>query len=184
MINILTRMIPVNNPQWETCCHHSDCFNRGAQRIDREQVTGDNRSPLSPSALDPAPSPIWPVVFENFEQVSLSSVAEKVQHLLPSYCPLDRNSPRLLKDVFNTLGPCIVDLIKPSLMSRSVPAAFKHAAIQPLIKKNNLDPSILSNFRPIIQAPIYIKGYREGTLSPTAVIPWLKWYFWEVPVWF
>ena len=40
-------------------------------------------------------------------------------------------------------------LINTSLSTGSVPAAFKHAVVQPLIKKKNLDPSDLSNFRPI-----------------------------------
>ena len=36
-----------------------------------------------------------------------------------------------------------------SLESRSVPANFKHAVITPLLKKPNLDPDSMNNYRPI-----------------------------------
>ena len=38
-------------------------------------------------------------------------------------------------------------------MSGCIPAVFKHAVVQPLIKKHNIDPSVLSNFRPISKLP-------------------------------
>lgn len=71
----------------------------------------------SPLVFDPAASPICPVVFENFAQVSLPFLTDIVKHLRPSYCPLDIIPPHLLKDVFSTFGSCIVDLINPSLSS-------------------------------------------------------------------
>lgn len=115
------------------------------------------RSFPSPLVFDPATSPICPVVFENFAQVSLPFLTDIVKHLRPSYCPSDIIPPCLLKDVFSTFGLCIVDLINSSLLAGCVPAAFKHAVVQPSIKKSNLDPAVLSNFRPISKLPFLSK---------------------------
>ena len=63
--------------------------------------------------------------------------------------------------VFSAIGPCVMDLINSSLMSGCVPAAFKEAVVQPRIKKQNLDPNVLSNFRPISKLSFFSKG-RQG----------------------
>ncbi len=117
----------------------------------------DIRSSFLPSALDPVISPTCPAAFDTFEQVSLSALTDTVQHLRPSYCPLDSIPPHLFKDVFHIIGPCVMDLINSSLMTGCVPAALKHAVVQPLIKKHNLDPTVLSNFRPISKLPFLSK---------------------------
>ena len=59
----------------------------------------------------------------------------------------DHIPPRLLKDAFNTVGSCIVSLINTSLTLGCVPTVFKHAVVQPLLKKHNLDSSVLFNLR-------------------------------------
>ncbi len=56
--------------------------------------------------------------------------------------------PSLFKKVFDTIGS-ILSILNNSLSSGVVPASFKHAVIQPLLKKNSLDPFNMSNFRPI-----------------------------------
>ncbi len=111
------------------------------------------RSKPTPSAMDPSVPPICPAVFDQFEPVTLSSLSEVVKHLRPASCPLDSIPAHLLKEVFNTVGSTILTLVNTSLSSGCVPDVFKHAVVQPLIKKNNLDPSALSNFRPISKLP-------------------------------
>uniref|UniRef100_A0A3P9JT56 Reverse transcriptase domain-containing protein n=1 Tax=Oryzias latipes TaxID=8090 RepID=A0A3P9JT56_ORYLA len=96
-------------------------------------------------------------VLDHFEPVTLSETSEIVQHLRPSYCPGDSIPPRLLKEVFSSIGPWVVSFINTSLLSGCVPAAFKHAVVQPLLKKSSLDPSVLSNFRPISKLPFLSK---------------------------
>lgn len=46
----------------------------------------------------------------------------------------------LFKEAFDSVEPAI-PLINSSLISGYIPAAFKHAVVQPLIKKN-LDPAV------------------------------------------
>lgn len=43
------------------------------------------------------------------------------------------------------------------MWSGIVPSYFKHATSQPLLKKPNLDPSVLNNYRPISKLPFIAK---------------------------
>lgn len=94
-----------------------------------------------------------PVGLCHFEPVSLSELTQVVQSLKPSDCPLDSLPTKLLKSVFDVIGPFILKLINTSLSSGCVPDVFKHAVVQPLLKKHGLDPSVLSNYRPISKLP-------------------------------
>ena len=48
------------------------------------------------------------------------------------------------------LAPTLATIINMSFKSGSMPANFKHAAITPpLLKKHNLDPDSMNNYRPI-----------------------------------
>ena len=58
-----------------------------------------------------------------------------------------------------------MSLINTCHLSGSVPAAFKHAVVQPLLKKDNLDPSVLSNFRPISKLPFLSKILEKVVLT-------------------
>ena len=44
-----------------------------------------------------------------------------------------------------------------SLTSGTVPIAFKKAVVKPLIKKPNLDPEVLGNYRPVSNLPYLSK---------------------------
>lgn len=64
---------------------------------------------------------------------------------LSSVLSLDIIPPRLLKDVFDTVGICLLSIVNSSLQSGPVPPDFKHAVVEPILKKQNLDPTVLSN---------------------------------------
>ncbi len=59
--------------------------------------------------------------------------------------------------MYETTGPDIKIIMNSSLASGVVPANFKHAVVQPFIKKPELDTSGLSNFRPISKLPFLSK---------------------------
>ena len=112
---------------------------------------------ISPSASDPSVSVPCSAVFDQFEPVTLSFLQELFGHLKPSGSPNDAVPPRLFKKVSPTVGPSVIVLINRSLSSGVVPENFKHAAVQPLIKKPALDPAVLANFRPISKLPFLSK---------------------------
>lgn len=96
-------------------------------------------------------------VFQQFEPVTLSDVKEIIDHLTISNSPHDILPAHIFKEALNTIGSCILLILNASLSSGCVPSAFKHAVVQPVIKKTNLDPSVLSNYRPISKLPFMSK---------------------------
>ena len=88
-----------------------------------------------------------------------------VKKCRPSQYTLDSIPARLLKHISNIGGPHILTLINTCLGSGCVPTAFKHAIVQPLIKKHNLDPSVLSSFKPISKLPFLSKVLEKGVLE-------------------
>lgn len=84
-------------------------------------------------------------------------LTETISHMKPTTCSLDFIPSSFPKDVIDTVGPSILLTINSSLTKGIFPAAFKHAEVQPLLKKPNLDLSILNNFRPISKLPFLSK---------------------------
>lgn len=122
------------------------------------------------SGVDPAVPPVCPAFFEQFYPVSWSELSKVVQFVRPAHCPLDCLPPRLLKNVFDTVGPFLLRLVNTAVSSGCVPSAFKHAVVQPLIKKSNLDPDVLSNYRPISKLPFLSKVLEKWSVLNCSVI--------------
>ena len=110
-----------------------------------------------PPSFNPSITFTPTAVFNHFEAVSLASLKTIVDKLKPSACPTDVIPPRLFKEVWDTVGPNIQCILNSSLASGIVPMYFKQAVVQPLIKKPNLDSTVLSNFRPISKLPFISK---------------------------
>ena len=53
----------------------------------------------------------------------------------PSSCVLDIPPLRFLKEAHGSVSPYILSIINTSLLTGSVPAYFKDATVQPLLKK-------------------------------------------------
>lgn len=51
--------------------------------------------------------------------------------------------------VLNTVRPSLLGFVNSCLRFGTVPAVFKHAVVRPLLKKPNLNLTVLSNFRPV-----------------------------------
>ena len=59
--------------------------------------------------------------------------------------------------VFNNISNSVLKIINTSLETGICPEAFKTAVVKPLLKKPNLDPNVLSNYRPISNLPFLSK---------------------------
>uniref|UniRef100_A0A3B3Y8S9 Reverse transcriptase domain-containing protein n=1 Tax=Poecilia mexicana TaxID=48701 RepID=A0A3B3Y8S9_9TELE len=71
--------------------------------------------------------------------------------------PCDPVPPRFFKDILSSIGQPVLAIINSSLSSGVVPASFKHAVVQPLLKKPGLDQTVLANYRPISKLPFLSK---------------------------
>ena len=90
---------------------------------------------------------------------------------LPVSCPAAFSKfSFVLKTFFYTTGPIsyILNIINSSLNTCIVPTRFKHAIVQPLIKKTNLEASVLSNFRLISELPSLSKGIGKSCADTTS----------------
>lgn len=82
----------------------------------------------------------------------------KILNRSPSkHCLLDPIPTWLLKDCMKELTPAITTIVNQSLSSGTVPCAMKSAIVKPLLKKPQLDPNDLKNYRPVSNLPFVSK---------------------------
>ncbi|CAM4579724.1 unnamed protein product [Leuciscus chuanchicus] len=74
-----------------------------------------------------------------------------------STCHLDHLPSPLLKTHTNSISSLITKIINMSVETGNVPTSLKTALIKPLLKKPTLDPTPLSNYRPISNLPFISK---------------------------
>ena len=105
-----------------------------------------NRFQLNSSAVEESFSG------ENLENIR-PATDEEVKALILSYsnksCELDPIPTWLLKICINELLPILTAVINSSLSIGNFPDQCKHAIVRPLLKKDNLDPDELKNYRPV-----------------------------------
>uniref|UniRef100_A0A669CP39 Reverse transcriptase domain-containing protein n=1 Tax=Oreochromis niloticus TaxID=8128 RepID=A0A669CP39_ORENI len=110
-----------------------------------------------PLIVNHAPISVCSAAFHQFELVSLTTLKELINTQKNSNSLLDTIPSRIIKEAFDTIGPCILLLMNLSLSSGCVPTAFKNAVVQPVIKKASLDHNTLANYRPISKLPFLSK---------------------------
>ncbi|KAL0148410.1 hypothetical protein M9458_056310 [Cirrhinus mrigala] len=93
------------------------------------------------------------VTLSVFEAIDSKTLKEIVQHLKSSTCNLDTLPTSFFKSVFNCLEADLLEVVNTSLLSGTFPNSLKTAVVKPLLKKSNLDNTILSNYRPISNLP-------------------------------
>ena len=87
--------------------------------------------------------------FSDFSCVDEDTVLKAIKSSSITACPLDPSPASVFKLCRDDLLPTITKIVNASLTSGVFPDSLKHALIVPLIKKPNLDPNTMSNFRPI-----------------------------------
>ncbi len=115
----------------------------------------DLRLGITPSFFNPSNPFISTTFFSQFKLVSPSDLLEIVEQLKPSGSSLDIIPPFLFKQI--DVAPYLLIIINRSLESGIMPDCLKHAVVYPLLKKLNLDSSVLTNFRPISNLPFISK---------------------------
>ena len=80
-------------------------------------------------------------------------------------CSLDPLPTSLLKQCLDPLLPFIRNIINISLGTSTVPSSFKQAIVTPLLKKPNLDPALLANYRPVSNLPFISKILEKSVLN-------------------
>ena len=87
----------------------------------------------------------------------MAELRDLVLNIKLTTTPLDVMPPQLIKATFEVVGPSILNIINSFLATGMVPAVFKHAVVTPVLKKQNLDATMVSNYRPISKLPFLAK---------------------------
>ncbi len=91
--------------------------------------------------------------FHSFSTIVWENLYKLVKSAKPTTCMLDPIPSKLLKEVLPEVIDPLLAIINSSLSLGYVPKTFKLAVIKPLIKKTQLDPKDLVNYRPISILP-------------------------------
>ncbi|XP_062379523.1 uncharacterized protein LOC134068036 [Sardina pilchardus] len=92
-------------------------------------------------------------LMSEFNLIDYETLEKTVQILSSSTCVLDTLPTNFFKTVFHLIASDVLHIVNTSLLSGTFPKSLKTAVVKPLLKKNNLDASILNNYRPISNLP-------------------------------
>ena len=110
-----------------------------------------------PNKLTVTPHPPPSNEMVSFSLPSMSLLRKTVSKLKHSTCPLDPIPTKFFKENFECMEDDVLALITSSLISGTFPQELKTALVKPLLKKPNLDPLVLQNYRPISNLPFLSK---------------------------
>uniref|UniRef100_A0A3B3C1C6 Reverse transcriptase domain-containing protein n=1 Tax=Oryzias melastigma TaxID=30732 RepID=A0A3B3C1C6_ORYME len=94
---------------------------------------------------------------ESFVLVDAVALGRVFSQLKPTTCLLDPIPSSLLKTYYDSFEPELLNIVNYSLQTGVFPSAFKTAVVRPLLKKSNLDPNNLNNYRPVSNLPFLSK---------------------------
>jgi hypothetical protein len=89
------------------------------------------------------------IPLEQFSEIGIEEVRCLIAKSPSKSCGLDPIPTWLLKDLAAEIAPYITVLFNKSISVGHFPLAFRAAEIKPILKKNSLDSSIITNYRPI-----------------------------------
>ena len=113
------------------------------------------REDLSPSDIE-AGCPT-PGIMTDFSPVTEKDIEKIIKGCAAKSCCLDPIPSQIVKQCLDILLPIITRIVNTSLSSSTFPTALKIAAVTPILKKANLIPDILKNFRPVSNLPFLSK---------------------------
>ncbi len=94
----------------------------------------------------------------SFSPLSETEVSKLILSNHPTTCPLDPIPTHLLQAISSSVIPALTHIINTSLHTGTFPTAFKQARVSPLLKKPDLNPALLENYRPVSLLPFIAKS--------------------------
>ncbi|CAJ1082756.1 hypothetical protein KUCAC02_009465 [Xyrichtys novacula] len=98
-----------------------------------------------------------PSSMTQFNPINIKTLEDIILNLNSSTCCLDILPTGFFKTVSNCMASDLLQIVNMSLLSGVFPQALKTAVIKPLLKKSNLDNSVMNNYRPISNLPFLSK---------------------------
>ncbi|XP_073513419.1 uncharacterized protein [Phyllobates terribilis] len=111
----------------------------------------------SPNVMHAPPRHIVSCSFSDFEPVTEDEVIRLLASSRPTTCTSDPIPSHLLQSLAPAVTSHLTKIFNLSLSSGIFPSSFKHASIQPLLKKPSLDQNCTANYRPVSNLPFISK---------------------------
>ena len=89
----------------------------------------------------------------SFCEIDEAELSKIISTMTSSSCSLDVIPTPFLKEVLSSVIKDILKIVNSSITTGVFPDSLKTAVVRPLLKKHNLDPSVLGNYRPISNLP-------------------------------
>ena len=96
-------------------------------------------------------------LLSSFYALSEDQILKLIRESKSTTATVDPAPTKLVLEFTDVLLPVFQKIVNLSLTSGTVPIAFKNAVVKPLIKKPNLDPEVLGNYRPVSNLPYLSK---------------------------
>ena len=96
-------------------------------------------------------------LLSSFYALSEDQILKLIRESKSTTATADPAPTKLVLEFTDVLLPVFQKIVNLSLTSGTVPIAFKKAVVKPLIKKPNLDPEVLGNYRPVSNLPYLSK---------------------------
>jgi len=90
---------------------------------------------------------------ESFALVDARTLGRVFSQVNPTICLLDPIPTPFFKTFYGFFEEQLLNNMNCSLQTGVFPTSFKTAVVKPLLKKSNLDPNILNNYRPVSNLP-------------------------------
>ncbi len=120
--------------------------------------------------------------FHSFSTIGEEELYKLVESAKPTTCMLDPIPSKILKEVLPEVIDPLLAIINSSLSLGYVPKTFTLAVIKPLIKKTQLDPKDLVNYRPDLESPFSVKDTGKGSILTIIFLLREKLYIWGFSV--
>ncbi len=143
------RQIPSEMLSGSKCNEFASFFSEKINNIRKE--IGTSSSYVKVTQIRPRFQKV--VTMSVFEEIDSIILEEIVLHLKSSTCPLNTLPRSFFKSVLNCLEADLLEVVNASLLSVTFPNSLKTAVVKPLLKKCNLDNTMLSNYRLISNLP-------------------------------
>ena len=142
LVSIETRALPDFNSLYDGCVVFSDFFSEKAKMLVMNLENNNMNVEI----------PVFNNTLSDFRATTETEVYNICMNTKKT-CSLDPLPTSVLQPCFQSLAPAYTHIINMSLSQGKVPASLKDLKLIPLLKKQSLDPNVLSNYRPVSNLP-------------------------------
>ena len=104
-------------------------------------------------------------MLSSFYALSEDQILKLIRESKSTTATVDPAPTKLVLEFTDVLLPVFQKIVNLSLTSGTLPIAFKKAVVKPLIKKPNLDPEVLGNYRPVSNLPYLSKIFERAVAN-------------------